>query len=89
MTQGLSRSLSQALRRGESLAEKKSAWAFDFYQCTGLYPVDYKYWGREVDTDCGRTQLVAMHAHAYTSEGEEFAADQVRGEMILHMSISP
>ncbi|EZG86041.1 hypothetical protein GNI_011080 [Gregarina niphandrodes] len=73
----VTKTTAEALHRGNTLTEKKSAWPFDIYQATLLFPVDYKYWERDVQTSVGPSKCIAMHAHAYTPDGQQVAADQV------------
>lgn len=51
--------------RGKTSLQKKSAWAFDFYQAGQFYPVDYHYWWHPNQTETGKSQLTMMHAVAY------------------------
>eukprot|EP01068_Selenidium_serpulae_P007947 Selendium_serpulae@DN4847_c1_g1_i1.p1 len=71
----LSKQLSTAVSRGERTVEKKANWAFDYYQITNNYPVDYKYWWTPYTQDTGETQFTMMHAIAYAEDGSEFGAD--------------
>eukprot|EP00918_Siedleckia_nematoides_P003415 GHVU01007724.1.p1 GENE.GHVU01007724.1~~GHVU01007724.1.p1 ORF type:complete len:128 (-),score=12.55 GHVU01007724.1:242-625(-) len=74
---GVSKQLSKAVSRGETITEKKSTWPFDYYQISNAYPIDYRYWWTPYTMDTGPTQFTMMHAVAYTDDGSEFGADQV------------
>ena len=74
---GLTKEYSAILKRGDTLTQRKTTWPFDIYQATKLYPVDYEFYEREVETSVGKSKCVAMHAVAYTENEEQFPADQI------------